>query len=87
MTEIALQAKRFQTEFHVAYLARPHLCAWLNTILGRKLALLSAPAGFGKIVLLTSWLDQLRALSEQMPVPLGLHLLEVKRVSNYQETK
>ncbi|MGB7095496.1 MAG: hypothetical protein WBD62_12710, partial [Anaerolineales bacterium] len=39
---------------------RPRLIKRLNQGLHRKLALISAPAGFGKTTLVTDWLDNLR---------------------------
>jgi LuxR family maltose regulon positive regulatory protein len=40
---------------------RPHLWARLTEGLHRKLTLVSAPAGFGKTTLISSWIDSLRA--------------------------
>ena len=39
-------------------LSRPHLVERLNDGLGRKLTLLSAPAGFGKTTLVTEWMTR-----------------------------
>ena len=39
--------------------SRPHLVDQLNLGLERKLALISAPAGFGKTTLISTWIDQL----------------------------
>jgi len=36
---------------------RPHLIAWLNEGLQRKLTLISAPAGFGKTTLVSEWIQ------------------------------
>ena len=37
--------------------SRPRLLERLNAGLGRKLTLISAPAGFGKTTLVASWLE------------------------------
>src|SRR5215211_5096905 len=39
---------------------RPRLIARLNAGLHRKLTLISAPAGFGKTTLVSSWIDDVR---------------------------
>ncbi|MCB0171637.1 MAG: hypothetical protein KDJ97_13885 [Anaerolineae bacterium] len=38
---------------------RPQLLEWLQTGISRRLTLVSAPAGFGKTTLISSWLDTL----------------------------
>jgi LuxR family maltose regulon positive regulatory protein len=40
------------------YIHRPRLTEQLNTGLSRKLTLISAPAGFGKTTLVSSWINQ-----------------------------
>jgi LuxR family maltose regulon positive regulatory protein len=42
-------------------IARPHLLEHLDRGLGRKLTLISAPAGYGKTTLLLQWLDTIEA--------------------------
>lgn len=67
-----LQTKFFKPVLRPALISRPHLIAWLNAGLGTgspgflaRLTLVSAPAGFGKTTLVTSWLDQLANHSAQ----------------------
>lgn len=42
-----------------AWVKRPHLVSRLNDGLGRKLTLMSAPAGYGKSTLLSEWVHQI----------------------------
>ncbi len=45
-------------ESRVSRISRPHLMDRLNEGLSGKLALISAPAGFGKTTLISDWLEQ-----------------------------
>jgi LuxR family maltose regulon positive regulatory protein len=58
-----LQTKFFIPPSPPSRIARPQLTARLNGCLqpGRKLALVSAPAGFGKSSLLASWIETSKA--------------------------
>ncbi len=58
-----LRTKLFVPRVHPDQVARPDLVARLNEGLGRKSTLVTAPAGFGKSALLSSW-----ALSLALPV-------------------
>ena len=51
-----------QTKLHRPFLPvdlvlRPHLTEWLDECLKRPLTLVSAPAGYGKTTLISSWLE------------------------------
>jgi LuxR family maltose regulon positive regulatory protein len=52
--------KLYPPELRANYVARPHLISLLNSDPGRKLTLISAPAGYGKSTLAAQWLAQLR---------------------------
>lgn len=56
--DILLQTKLYKPPYAGSLLPRPHLVALLDEALKRKLALVSAPAGFGKTTLLSEWLEQ-----------------------------
>ena len=58
MAEILLQTKLFAPPLRPLAITRPHLIHKLNTGLNGKLTLVSAPAGFGKTTLVSSWLRQ-----------------------------
>jgi LuxR family maltose regulon positive regulatory protein len=51
---------------------RPHLIARLSQGLRRKLTLLSAPAGFGKTMLLAAWLASLRLEARDLRLEDGV---------------
>jgi LuxR family maltose regulon positive regulatory protein len=51
-----LKTKLFVPHTRTELVARPHLIGKLNEGLGRKLTLVSAPAGYGKTTLVTEWL-------------------------------
>ena len=60
-----------QTKFHVPRLRpflvpRPHLIEALNQGLAGKLTLISAPAGFGKTTLVSTWIDTLQTGSDTL---------------------
>ena len=61
---IQFQDQLLATKFFVPssshpFIARPHLTSLLTHRLRRKLTLISAPAGFGKTTLLSSWVQSL----------------------------
>ncbi|MBN1658052.1 MAG: hypothetical protein JXA93_06600 [Anaerolineae bacterium] len=60
------------TKLHVPtvrqeWVARPQLLARLDDVLQRKLALISAPAGFGKTTLTAKWISDLRLTVGDLP--------------------
>ena len=61
MAEILLQTKLFVPPKRPFLISRPHLITKLNEGLMGKLTLASAPAGFGKTTLISTWLNQLAA--------------------------
>ena len=63
MSAILLQTKLFVPPQRSSLVARPRLIGTLNQGLAGKLTLISAPAGFGKTTLVSSWLDSLQAES------------------------
>ena len=67
-----------QTKLHVPRLRpflvpRPHLIKALNQGLAGKLTLISAPAGFGKTTLVSSWIDTLQTENATLP-PLSTQI-------------
>jgi len=66
-----LATKLFLPPSRPNWVVRPRLLARLNNGLrsGCKLALISAPAGFGKTTLVTGWLDGLRRCKAACPRP------------------
>ncbi len=56
MSEHLLFTKLYRPQLHPDFVARPRLIKQLNSGLGCKLTLLSAPAGFGKTMLLVDWI-------------------------------
>ena len=58
MEEILLQTKLFALPARPLTIPRPHLFKKLNIGLSGKLTLVSAPPGFGKTTLVSSWLEQ-----------------------------
>ncbi len=62
MPETLLQTKLYIPPLRPNLVRRQHLIDHLNQGLqqGKKLALISAPAGFGKTTLVTEWADRLR---------------------------
>ncbi|MCB0010727.1 MAG: hypothetical protein KDE34_02475, partial [Anaerolineales bacterium] len=55
-----LQTKLYRPRLRPALVPRPRLIEALNRGLGGKLTLVSAPAGFGKTTLVSSWLAALQ---------------------------
>lgn len=58
MKETVLQTKLFTPPVRPLSIPRPHLIQKLNNGLSGKLTLVSAPPGFGKTTLVSSWLQQ-----------------------------
>jgi LuxR family maltose regulon positive regulatory protein len=56
-----LQTKLYIPSVRPGLITRPRLIARLNAGLNRKLALISAPAGFGKTTLLSEWVTQFQS--------------------------
>lgn len=54
--EPLLPTKLYQPQLRSGYISRPRLMTRLNSGLGGKLTLVSAPAGFGKTTLLAEWI-------------------------------
>ncbi|MCB0008685.1 MAG: AAA family ATPase, partial [Anaerolineales bacterium] len=63
-----LQTKLYRPRLRPSLVSRPHLLEKLNRGLGGKLTLISAPAGFGKTTLVSSWLTALPT-TEPAPAP------------------
>ena len=65
MTELLLQTKFYIPSIRSNLVPRPQLIGRLSQALqlGRKLTLVSAPAGFGKTTLLSEWLAGLKAVA------------------------
>ena len=60
MTELLLPTKLYYPQVRPGFITRSRLIEQLNSGLGGKFTLLSAPAGFGKTTLLAEWIDDLR---------------------------
>ncbi|MCP5096954.1 MAG: hypothetical protein GY943_15505, partial [Chloroflexi bacterium] len=65
LSETMLQTKLYIPPIRPLLVPRPHLVEKLNACLTCKLTLVSAPPGFGKTTLVTSWIDQVS--DEQLP--------------------
>lgn len=59
MSEILLQTKLFKPAQRPSLISRTHLIEKLNIGLNGSITLVSAPAGFGKTTLISSWLPQI----------------------------
>jgi LuxR family maltose regulon positive regulatory protein len=57
-TESLVSTKLRPSQVRPQLVARPRLIATLEREAGRKLTLISAPAGFGKTTLLVEWLRE-----------------------------
>ncbi|MGD9002429.1 MAG: hypothetical protein PVF04_07175, partial [Anaerolineae bacterium] len=68
-----LTTKLYVSPVRPGLVPRPRLIARLNAGLHRKLTLVSAPAGFGKTTLLSSWLHQLADKRTLSPGPPPSH--------------
>lgn len=60
MISSLLSTKLYLRRPHPDLVPRPRLIEQLNSGLSRKLTLISAPAGFGKTTLISSWADQMK---------------------------
>lgn len=58
---IILTTKIIPPPLREKFVSRPRLCARLDQVLQRRLALVCAPAGYGKTSLLCDWLQRLPA--------------------------
>ena len=67
---IILKAKLNRPSVTRELLVRPRLLDLLNSGLHRRLTVVSAPAGFGKTTLVSSWLDGMAATNEGDPASL-----------------
>lgn len=63
MHSILVRARLHRPPFSSSFLQRPDLIQRLYDGLNAKVTLISAPAGFGKSTLISSWLDQIEASS------------------------
>ena len=61
-----LQTKLYIPPIRPELVPRPRLIERLNEGLHRKLTLISAPAGFGKTTLVSSWIHDLRFTSDDL---------------------
>lgn len=67
-----LQTKLYTPRLRPSLVPRPRLIEILNQGLAGKLTLISAPAGFGKTTLVSSWIDALQTESEDSsPMPIA----------------
>ncbi len=64
MSEMLLNTKLFVPPLRPFLVPRPRLIETLNQGLAGKLTLISAPAGFGKTTLISSWIDALQTESD-----------------------
>ena len=64
VSESPLQTKLYTPPIRPKWVARLHLLAELPAARPIKLVLVSAPAGYGKITLMTAWLHQVEAAVE-----------------------
>jgi LuxR family maltose regulon positive regulatory protein len=67
MPDDLLQTKLHAPRLRPFLVPRPHLSKALNQGLAGKLTLISAPAGFGKTTLVSSWIDSLQTESATHP--------------------
>ena len=58
-TQLILQAKLLLPRVTNNYIARPRLFEQLDRGLESQITLVSAPAGFGKTTLVSSWIERL----------------------------
>jgi LuxR family maltose regulon positive regulatory protein len=54
---------------HTDLIQRPRLLSWLDSVLERKLTIVSAPAGFGKTSLVRQWIEASRNSRPNQAVP------------------
>ncbi len=73
-----LQTKLYLPRLRPSLVPRPRLIETLNRGLAGKLTLISAPAGFGKTTLISSWLDALQTESAA-PSPVQISWLSLDK--------
>lgn len=78
MLKALLQTKLYVPRLKPGLVSRPHLLEKLDRLRERKLALISAPAGFGKSTLLSEWIEH---QEEQQP-PLEVAWLSLDSNDN-----
>ena len=64
-----LKAKLYQPRLTRDHITRERLIELLNGGLDRRMTLVSAPAGFGKTTLISSWLESIATPNEENPAP------------------
>jgi LuxR family maltose regulon positive regulatory protein len=69
MTTALLKTKLYVPPVRTELVPRPRLIERLNAGLNRRLTLISAPAGFGKTTLLSTWLHHLQDRQAGAPAP------------------
>ena len=73
ITDSLVYTKLRPSQARQELVARPRLTAKLEREAGRKLTLISAPAGFGKTTLLVEWLRELATAKGRSP---GCHWMK-----------
>ncbi len=68
MHEILLRTKLFIPPPRPNIVPRPRLIEQLNQMIGHKLTLISAPAGFGKTTLVSEWINDLRDTKDEIRI-------------------
>ena len=66
MVDVLLQTKLYMPPSRPDWVERPRLLSKLAIQPQTKLILISAPAGYGKTTLVTSWLDNLRMMNDDL---------------------
>lgn len=66
-----VQTKLFRPILPVDFVPRPQLTDWLDARRNRSITLVSAPAGYGKSTLISSWLDHCNYLSTWLTLDVG----------------
>jgi len=69
--ELLLSTKLFIPKLRPNHVSRPRLAAKLNTYLDKTLILISAPAGYGKTTLVSSWLRESKTPSAWLSLDEG----------------
>jgi LuxR family maltose regulon positive regulatory protein len=82
LQEPLLATKLYIPPTRPALVPRPRLVEQLDNGLHRKLALISAPAGFGKTTLITEWLDCLRLQHQNSRFEISISWLSLDAGDN-----